>query len=67
MTAAPLLMMAVHDRLSARLAGLALTQSLQLAVTLQWMVRQSAEVENNMTSGAAGRWARWGWWGWWAC
>ncbi|EFN52562.1 hypothetical protein CHLNCDRAFT_138549 [Chlorella variabilis] len=50
MTAAPLLMMAVHDRLSARLAGLALTQSLQLAGMLQWMVRQSAEVENNMTS-----------------
>lgn len=39
-------------QLSARLAGLALTQSLQLAGLLQWMVRQSAEVENNMTSGA---------------
>lgn len=38
-------------QLSARLAGLALTQSLQLAGLLQWMVRQSAEVENNMTSG----------------
>ncbi|KAL4420399.1 hypothetical protein ABPG75_010055 [Micractinium tetrahymenae] len=50
MTVAPLLMMAVHGSLSARLAGLALTQSLQLAGMLQWMVRQSAEVENNMTS-----------------
>ncbi|KAL4424666.1 hypothetical protein ABPG77_004473 [Micractinium sp. CCAP 211/92] len=50
MSVAPLLMMAVHSSLSARLAGLALTQSLQLAGLLQWMVRQTAEVENNMTS-----------------
>lgn len=52
MTAAPLLIMAVHESVSARLAGLALSQSLALAGLLQWMVRQSAEVENNMTSGA---------------
>ena len=36
--------------MEARLAGLALTQSLQLGGMLQWMVRQSAEVENHMTS-----------------
>lgn len=51
LTVAPLLMVAVHDRLSPRLLGLALTQSLQLAGMLQWMMRQMAEVENNMTSG----------------
>jgi hypothetical protein len=37
-------------QLEARLAGLALTQSLQLGGLLQWMVRQTAEVENHMTS-----------------
>lgn len=37
-------------QLEARLVGLALTQSLQLSGLLQWMARQSAEVENHMTS-----------------
>lgn len=37
-------------QLSPRLVGLALSQSLQLSGLLQWMVRQSAEVENNMVS-----------------
>lgn len=50
MTAAPLLVMAVHQDISAKLVGLALTQALTLSGCLQWMVRQSAEVENNMTS-----------------
>jgi hypothetical protein len=36
LTAAPLLIVAVHDRVSPRLAGLALTQSLYLAGLLQW-------------------------------
>jgi len=50
LTAAPLLIMALRDEVSAKLAGLALTQSLGLAGLLQWAVRQTAEVENNMTS-----------------
>jgi hypothetical protein len=49
--APPVRVVAPLSQISARLAGLALTQSLQLAGMLQWMVRQSAEVENNMTSG----------------
>jgi ABC-type multidrug transport system fused ATPase/permease subunit len=48
--AAPLAMVALRDSVSARLAGLALTQSLQLSGILQWMVRQAAEAENHMTS-----------------
>lgn len=49
-TVAPLLVMAVHSRLSSELVGLALTQALQLGGLRQWMVRQSAEVETTMTS-----------------
>lgn len=53
MTAAPLLMVGLRDKLgedNVKLVGLALSQSLYLAGLLQWMVRQTAEVENNMTS-----------------
>ena len=53
MTAAPLLMVGLRDTLgedNVKLVGLALSQSLYLAGLLQWMVRQTAEVENNMTS-----------------
>jgi ATP-binding cassette subfamily C (CFTR/MRP) protein 4 len=53
MTAAPLLMVGLRDRFgedNVKLVGLALSQSLYLAGLLQWMVRQTAEVENNMTS-----------------
>lgn len=50
MTAAPLLMMGIHDRLTARLVGLGLSQSLQLGGVMQWMTRQTAEMENHMTS-----------------
>lgn len=53
MTAAPLLMVGLRDTFgedNVKLVGLALSQSLYLAGLLQWMVRQTAEVENNMTS-----------------
>lgn len=53
MTAAPLLMVGLRNTLgedNVKLVGLALSQSLYLAGLLQWMVRQTAEVENNMTS-----------------
>lgn len=53
MTAAPLLMVGLRNSLgedNVKLVGLALSQSLYLAGLLQWMVRQTAEVENNMTS-----------------
>ena len=53
MTAAPLLMVGLRDSFgedNVKLVGLALSQSLYLAGLLQWMVRQTAEVENNMTS-----------------
>ena len=53
MTAAPLLMVGLRETFgedNVKLVGLALSQSLYLAGLLQWMVRQTAEVENNMTS-----------------
>ncbi len=53
MTSAPLLMVGLQNKLgedNVKLVGLALSQSLYLAGLLQWMVRQTAEVENNMTS-----------------
>ncbi len=37
-------------QVSAAIVGLALSHVLQLTGTLQWCVRQSAEVENTMTS-----------------
>lgn len=52
-TAAPLLMVGLRSKFgddNAKLVGLALSQCLYLAGLLQWMVRQTAEVENNMTS-----------------
>jgi ABC-type multidrug transport system fused ATPase/permease subunit len=42
--------MATHDRVDPALLGLALTYSLSLTGSFQWMVRQVAEVENAMTS-----------------
>ena len=50
LTAAPLIMVGIHEKLGADLVGLALTQSLYLSGLLQWATRQAAEVENNMTS-----------------
>jgi ATP-binding cassette subfamily C (CFTR/MRP) protein 4 len=45
-----LLAMAIRDRVSAAVLALALTHVLQLTGMLQWWVRQTAEVENAMTS-----------------
>lgn len=42
--------MALHDRLSTRLVGLALSYTLSLSALLQWATRQTAEAENDMTS-----------------
>ena len=50
LTAAPFIMVGIHEKLGADLVGLALTQSLYLSGLLQWATRQAAEVENNMTS-----------------
>eukprot|EP00798_Chlamydomonas_sp_ICE-L_P022324 gene22324-29400_t len=48
--AASLLAMVMRDSVSVALLGLALAYVLQLTGLMQWMVRQSAEVENNMTA-----------------
>ncbi len=39
-----------HTQVSARMAGLALVHVLGLSGVLQWMVRQTSEAENTMTS-----------------
>ncbi|KAG2425890.1 hypothetical protein HYH02_014893 [Chlamydomonas schloesseri] len=48
--AAALLAMAMRSRVNTGVLALALTHVLQLTGVMQWVVRQSAEVENNMTS-----------------
>lgn len=50
LAAGVLLAMAIRDRISAAVLALALTHVLQLTGMLQWWVRQTAEVENSMTS-----------------
>ena len=50
LTAGVLLAMAIRDRVSSAILALALTNTLQLTGMLQWWVRQTAEVENTMTS-----------------
>ena len=50
LTATTLLAMATHDQVDPALLGLALTYSLSLTGSFQWLVRQVAEVENAMTS-----------------
>lgn len=42
--------MAIKDDVDPGLAALALSQVLQLAGLMQWCVRQTAELENQMTS-----------------
>ncbi|GFR41482.1 hypothetical protein Agub_g2173, partial [Astrephomene gubernaculifera] len=48
--AAALLAMAMKDSINTGVMALALTHVLQLTGLMQWVVRQTAEVENNMTS-----------------
>lgn len=50
LAAGVLLSLAVRERLSAAILALALTHVIQLNGMLQWWVRQTAEVENAMTS-----------------
>ncbi|GBF93736.1 hypothetical protein Rsub_06068 [Raphidocelis subcapitata] len=50
LAAGVLLSLAVRERLSAAILALALTHVIQLNGMLQWWVRQTAEVENSMTS-----------------
>ncbi|DBA75192.1 TPA: hypothetical protein ACH3X1_010497 [Trebouxia sp. C0004] len=45
-----ILVMAVHQRVSTRLVGLALAHVLNMSGMMQWAVRQTAETENDMTS-----------------
>ncbi|GLC33196.1 hypothetical protein PLESTB_000360400 [Pleodorina starrii] len=48
--AAALLAMAMRDQINTGVMALALTHVLQLTGLMQWVVRQTAEVENTMTS-----------------
>ncbi|BDA43779.1 probable cystic fibrosis transmembrane conductance regulator [Coccomyxa sp. Obi] len=50
LTVASILAMAIHDKVSPRLVGLALAHVLNLSGSMQWAVRQTAEAENNVTS-----------------
>ncbi|KAG2494935.1 hypothetical protein HYH03_006870 [Edaphochlamys debaryana] len=50
LVATALLACALQKRISIEVLGLALTHTLNLATLMQWFVRQSAELENSMTS-----------------